>query len=217
MIFVNNVSKTYTKNFFILGKKISTIALSNIRFSLKKPEIVGVFGKNGSGKSTLIKLLSGIIKPTNGSVSVLNQNPFLKEESFLKKIALYLGNTNIIDDDLTAHYYFSLQRYIYEIDKDLFEKNLRNIIKDLKIKSLLNIEMKKLSFGQRSLIEIASVFVSLPKVVLLDEFLTGLDLKNIKLLLTFIKKYQKENKAFIIFTSNKPLIFKNFANKSIYL
>lgn len=217
MIELNSISKVYSENTFFFKNKSKISAISRISLTIKRPSIVGIFGSNGSGKSTLIKLLSGIIFPSTGSISVLGFNPFNKETDFLKKISLYISKTNQIDDELTAYSYCLLQKDIYQISNEKFNLMIKYILKELKIESLLHKQVKKLSFGQRAMVEIASLFITYPKIIFLDEPMIGIDENNKKILVLFIRKYQKKFKSYIIFSSNDILDINSLAKEVLLL
>ncbi len=189
-------------------------AVNKINFSINKGELVGFIGPNGAGKTTTLKCLSGLLYPTEGSVRVLGYNPWDRKHEFLKQISLVMGQKNQLWWDLPAmetfllnkEIYdisdFLLNKEIYEISDNEFKKTLDRLISLLEIRDVINIQVRKLSLGQRMKCELVAALLHSPKVLFLDEPTIGLDVVMQKKIRDFIKNYNKEFKATIILTSH---------------
>jgi len=186
----------------VSAKKKVVRALKNASFSLREGELVGFIGPNGAGKTTALKVLSGLLYPTAGFVQVLGFDPWDKKPEFLKKIALVMGQKNQLWWDLPAQETFELNRAIYEIPKNKYKENLSELIELLQVRKLLNIQVRKLSLGQRMRLELVASLLHHPSVLFLDEPTIGLDVVAQQKIRDFIFDYNKRYKATIILTSH---------------
>lgn len=213
IIKVKNLSKTYKIHEKKEGVK-NTIkdlfcreytykeSVKNISFSIKKGEIVGLIGENGAGKTTTLKMLSGILYPTRGEVEVLGYKPTKRQKEFLKKICFVMGNKKEINWDLPAIDTFRYQQLIYEISNEEYNYNLNLMSELLEVKHLLNVQLRRLSLGERMKMELINNFIYSPEIVFLDEPTIGLDLNSQVGIHDFIKNYSKEKDSTIIITSH---------------
>ena len=187
----------------IVSPKKKTIrALRGISFTIQPGELVGFIGPNGAGKTTTLKTLSGLLYPTSGFVSVLDFDPWNRRPEFLKQIALVMGQKNQLWWDLPAFETFELNRAIYEIPKKEFEENLKELVTLLGVEKLLNIQVRRLSLGQRMKMELVAALLHKPKVLFLDEPTIGLDLVAQQRMRDFIYEYNRKYEATILLTSH---------------
>jgi len=210
MISVKNLTKIY-KTYRKTGRLLTDIffrkyedilALDKVSFAIGENELVGFIGPNGAGKTTTLKILSGILYPTSGYVSVLGFFPFEKKGAFLKQISFVMGQRNQLVFDLPAMDTFLLNKEIYEIDDNLFKKNLQKLTAIFSAEKLIQKPVKMLSLGERMKMEFIAALLHQPKIVFLDEPTIGLDIFSQEAIRNFIKDYQKEFKATIILTSH---------------
>ena len=174
-------------------------ALKNIDLQVKPGEIVGLVGENGAGKTTLVKALAGIIHPTAGKALVQGFVPWQRKNQFRKQIALIMGQKAQLWWDLPASDGFILLREIYQIPKKTFEQNLEKLCKALRIEDQLQIQIRRLSLGERMKMELIAALLHQPKVVFLDEPTIGLDLAAQRAIREFILEYSRlENPAMIL-------------------
>lgn len=213
IISVKNLSKhfkVYKKEPGLMGsfkslfsRKYETVkAVDNISFDIQEGEIIGFIGQNGAGKTTTLKMLSGLLFPTEGEVSVLDFNPWDRKSEFQKQFALIMGQKNQLWWDLPAIESFHLNKAIYEIPDKQFEDTLEKLSVLLDVKDILQIQVRKLSLGQRMKCELIAALLHNPKVLFLDEPTIGLDVIMQKTLRDFIREYNKEFGATIILTSH---------------
>jgi len=213
LISVKNLSKhfkVYKKEPGLMGsfkslfvRKYETVkAVNDVSFEINEGEIIGFIGQNGAGKTTTLKMLSGLLYPTKGEVSVLGFNPWDRKQEFQKQFALIMGQKNQLWWDLPALESFMLNKAIYEIPDKQFEDTLEKLSTLLDVKDILKIQVRKLSLGQRMKCELIAALLHNPKVLFLDEPTIGLDVVMQKTLRDFIKEYNKEFGATIILTSH---------------
>lgn len=187
---------------FIARKYEEVKAVDDVSFSIKEGELVGFIGPNGAGKTTTLKCLSGLLHPTSGFVSVLDFLPAQRHPKFLKQIALVMGQKRQLWWDLPAEDTFRLNKEIYEIPTDKYQKILNELTKLLEAEDILKIQVKKLSLGQRMKCELIASLLHSPKVLFLDEPTIGLDVVMQKKMRDFIKEYNRRYQATIILTSH---------------
>lgn len=187
---------------FFARKYEEVKAVDGISFKIEEGELVGFIGPNGAGKTTTLKCLSGLLYPTGGSVKVLGYTPFDRKDSFLKQIALVMGQRNQLWWDLPPIESFILNKEIYEVPDDKFKKTLDTLTSLLDIADILKTPVKKLSLGQRMKCEFIGSVLHSPRVLFLDEPTLGLDVVMQKNLREFIKEYNKRYGATIILTSH---------------
>ncbi len=183
-------------------EKLYVEAVKGISFEIQPGEFVGFVGPNGAGKTTTLKMLSGILYPTSGEVDVLKSKPFEREPEFQKQFALVMGQKNQLWWDLPAIESFLLNKAIYEIPDALFKKNLDELSELLGIKDILDVQVRKLSLGQRMKCELVAALLHSPKVLFLDEPTIGLDVISQNAIREFLKTYNQEKGATIILTSH---------------
>lgn len=213
VITVQNLTKSYQtqkKRSGLLGSLQDLVnpiyedkrAVNNVSFSIDPGELVGFIGPNGAGKTTTLKTLSGLLYPTEGTVRVLGHDPWARENNFLKQISLVMGQKNQLWWDLPASESFALTRDIYEIPEALYQKNLKDLVEMLEIGKVLNIQVRKLSLGQRMKAELVAALLHDPKVLFLDEPTIGLDVTMQSAVRNFIKEYNQSHAGAIILTSH---------------
>lgn len=187
----------------IFSKTVKTVeALKEISFTIQKGELVGFIGPNGAGKTTTMKILSGLLYPDSGFVSVLGFDPWSKSEEFLKQISLVMGQKNQLWWDLPVLNSFEYNKAIYNINDRDYKKNLNELVDLLDVSLLLKTQVRKLSLGQRMKMELIANLIYKPKVLFLDEPTLGLDLVAQQNLRDFIYDYNKKNEATILLTSH---------------
>jgi len=186
----------------IFRKTISKVALHPLELSIEKSAIIGLLGSNGAGKTTLMKMLSGIIVPSSGTVHVLDEIPHLRKNSFKKRIALAMGQKNQLWWDLPAQDSFNLLKEYYEISEKDYRNRLGLLKEMMQVDNILNIQVRRLSLGERMKVEIIACLLHSPELILLDEPTIGLDAIAQERLRQFFRNYHAEHKPTIILTSH---------------
>jgi ABC-2 type transport system ATP-binding protein len=177
-------------------------AVDNISFQIGGGELVGFIGPNGAGKTTTLKVLSGLLYPTRGSVSVLGYTPWERQADYLKQMSLVMGQKNQLWWDLPAMETFILNREIYEVPKGQFDKTLDELADLLEVKDILKVQVRKLSLGQRMKCELIAALLHRPQVLFLDEPTIGLDVVMQKKVRDFVKEYNRRYQATVLLTSH---------------
>ncbi len=181
---------------------ITKNALQNLDLEIAEGEIIGLIGANGAGKTTLTKILSGIIHPSSGNVSVMGFNPWERHNEYRRQMAVIMGQKAQLWWDLPAMDGFLLLKEIYQIPHRDFYDSIEYLAECLQIKEQLTIQVRRLSLGERMKVEFMAALLHKPKVVFLDEPTIGLDLSAQKAVRQFIKDYRKEYNPTMILTSH---------------
>lgn len=192
-------------------------AVDNISFEIDEGEIVAYIGPNGAGKSTTIKMLTGILKPDSGKISVNEFNPFSNRKKYVSNIGVVFGQKSQLWWDIPAIDSFDLLRDIYKIPKEEYEKTKNDLIKMLDLKDFINTPVRQLSLGQRMRCEIAASLLHKPKILFLDEPTIGLDAVSKVQVRKFIKEINKKEKVTIILTSHDMSDIEALTNRVIVI
>ncbi|MHC4577323.1 MAG: ABC transporter ATP-binding protein [Planctomycetota bacterium] len=183
-------------------EKVAKHALRGVSLEVKEGEIVGLVEPNGAGKTTLVKILAGIIHPTGGEAKVLGFTPWERDNRFRRQIALIMGQKAQLWWDLPAADCFLLLREIYQIPLDQYRETLDYLTKVLAVRDELNIQIRRLSLGERMKMELIAALLHRPRVVFLDEPTIGLDLSAQRAIRDFILRYREEHQPAMILTSH---------------
>jgi len=151
-------------------------AVDEISFQIKPGEICGYIGENGAGKSTTIKMLTGILVPTSGVISVNGFVPYKDRERFVRGIGVVFGQRSQLWWDIGVIESFQLLRKVYRVGEKDFRIRLDELVDRLQLSDLLNRPVRKLSLGQRMRCELAASLLHNPAIVFLDEPTIGLDI-----------------------------------------
>jgi ABC-2 type transport system ATP-binding protein len=177
-------------------------AVDGISFEIKPGERVGFLGPNGAGKTTTLKVLSGLLHPSEGEVSVDGHVPRHREDAFLKKIMLVMGQKQQLLWDLPPAETFELNRAIYDVPGPQYKQTLDELVGLLELGDLIQKPTRQLSLGERMKCELAAALIHRPKVLFLDEPTIGLDVSMQATMRQFIKSYNERYGATLILTSH---------------
>ncbi|MDO8505077.1 MAG: ABC transporter ATP-binding protein [bacterium] len=181
---------------------LSTVAVNGISFTVEEGELVGFLGPNGAGKTTTLKMLSGILYPTSGQARVLGYTPWERKRQYQKQFSIVMGQKNQLWWDLPAMDSFLLNKEIYEVPAAQFNNTVHELAELLEIEDMLDVQVRKLSLGQRMKCELIAALLHQPKVLFLDEPTIGLDVVSQKKMREFIKAYNAQKKTTILLTSH---------------
>lgn len=184
------------------SKKTIVKAVKDVSFCIDKGELVGFIGPNGAGKSTTIKMLTGILFPTSGEVSVLGHRPQQDRVKLAFRIGTIFGQRQQLWYHLPAIDSFNLFAKIYELDDAVYQCRLKELINIFDLKKIVNQPVRKLSLGQRMRCEFVASLLHNPEVLFLDEPTIGLDIIAKRKMREFISRLNKKYKTTIILTSH---------------
>ncbi|MCK4258493.1 MAG: ATP-binding cassette domain-containing protein [Halanaerobiales bacterium] len=193
-------NKLWTKLLF-KGNKVKC-AVNDISFTIKKGEVVGYIGPNGAGKSTTLKILTGIMVPTSGTITVNDIIPYKKRKQFVKNIGVVFGQRTQLWWDLPLIDSFKLLKSIYKIPNKIFENNLKFYVGLLKMDDFMNQPVRRLSLGQRMKADIVASLIHDPEILFLDEPTIGLDIISKENIINFLKELNVKKGITIILTSH---------------
>ncbi len=177
-------------------------AVDGISFEIKPGERVGFLGPNGAGKTTTLKVLSGLLHPSSGEVLVDGHVPRHREDAFLKKIMLVMGQKQQLLWDLPPAETFELNRAIYDVPRAQYKQTLDELVTLLELEELIVKPARQLSLGERMKCELAAALIHRPRVLFLDEPTIGLDVSMQSTMRAFIKSYNERYGATLILTSH---------------
>lgn len=178
------------------------IAVDEINLSISQGECVGYIGPNGAGKSTSIKMLTGILQPTSGEISVLGFDPAKQRKSYAKHIGVVFGQRTQLWWDIAVKESFELLRRIYDIPKLEYKERLEMLVEQFSVKDFLNVPVRKLSLGERMKCDIIASLIHNPKILFLDEPTIGLDAIAKNTIREILKNLHKNYNTTIILTTH---------------
>jgi ABC-2 type transport system ATP-binding protein len=187
---------------FVARKYRDVKAVDGVSFEIGAGEMIGFLGPNGAGKTTTLKVLSGLLYPTGGEVSVLGYTPYKRQAAYLKQFTLVMGQKQQLLWDLPASETFLVNRAIYEISQGDFDATMKELDALLDLGPVMKKQVRKLSLGERMKCELAAALLHRPKVLFLDEPTIGLDVTAQVRIRDFIAEYNKRHGATVILTSH---------------
>jgi len=192
-------------------------AVDDVSFTINHGEMVGFLGPNGAGKTTTLKMLSGILYPTSGTLNVIGHTPQLREKNFQKQISLVMGQKNQLWWDLPPTDTFLLNKDIYGIPDKQYKETVDELVELLELEDILTTQVRKLSLGQRMKCELLASLLHSPKILFLDEPTIGLDIVIQKKVRGFLKEYNRKFNTTIILTSHYMDDVKEVCNRVIMI
>ncbi len=177
-------------------------AVKDISFRIEEGDFVGLVGSNGAGKTTILKILSGILHPTSGNATVMNYIPWERKNEFKRKFSIVMGQRSQLWWDLPAIETFYINKDIYGIPDDKFKKRIDYLTELLDVKSKMDVQVRRLSLGERMKMELIASLIHYPQILFLDEPTIGLDVLSQRKIREFLKTINKEDKITIILTSH---------------
>ncbi|ARE81094.1 ABC transporter ATP-binding protein [Campylobacter helveticus] len=218
MFEVRNLAKNYTiKRHWYLKEEQKEI-FKNINFSFNLGENLLICGESGAGKSTLARVLCGLEKPSFGEVFYEGKNLHLGENLHFKKAVQYVFQ----DQKLALNPYRKIKSLINDVWENFALKKdenfLKELLKNLSLKEeLLALKSTQLSGGEASRIGLLRAFLLSPKILILDELTSALDILNALKIIKFLKEYQENHAISYIFITHQEEFFKDFAYKKIII
>ena len=213
IILVEDLSKVYpvaikepglkgTLRHFFSRNYRNVKAVEGVSFSIEPGEVVGFLGANGAGKTTTLKMLTGLIYPSVGTVKVCDRIPFRREADFLQKITLVMGQKQQLIWDLPVLDSLRINAAVYGIpDKD-YRQRVGELTEMLSLEGKLNQAVRKLSLGERMKAELMAALLHQPEVLFLDEPTLGLDINAQFSVRKFLREYNDRYQATVLLTSH---------------
>ena len=207
-------------------------ALNDISFTIRDGEMVGYIGPNGAGKSSTIKILSGILTPDRGKVSIDGRILWSLDESgrsrksqgekyrridHVRQIGVVFGQRSQLWWDVPVIDSYELLRDIYSIPTQVYQKNLEELTESLALTDLLRTPARQLSLGQRMRCEIAASLLHSPGILFLDEPTIGLDAVSKLAVRDFVKRLNREHGTTVILTTHDMQDIEALASRIILI
>ncbi len=177
-------------------------AVDGISFDTKPGELVGYLGPNGAGKSTTIKMLTGLLVPTDGELRVNGRIPWKERLSHVANIGAVFGQRTTLWWDLPVIESLNLLQHIYKIPSDRYRQNLSEFTSLLDLAPFLESPVRALSLGQRMRADLCAALMHDPKILFLDEPTIGLDVVAKEKIRQFIKRINQERRTTMILTTH---------------
>ena len=194
MITASNLTKNY-------GAKA---AVKNINLSIKKGELFAYLGPNGSGKSTTIKMLMGLLEPTDGTVEILGEPMRLNNTELKRKIS-FVPDTPDIIGKLTGNEYLNFVASIYKMDKQVYKEKRDELVSMFELGGDLGTLVEEYSHGMRQKLVVIGALMHSPEVIFLDEPNVGLDPKSNRELKNYLTEYVKQGNTVFLTTHTLSL------------
>jgi ABC-2 type transport system ATP-binding protein len=177
-------------------------AVKDISFTIEPGEIVGFLGANGAGKTTTLKMLTGLIYPSEGKVEIAGYIPFRRQPQFLQKISLVMGQKQQLLWDLPILDSLRINGAVYKIPDKIFKQRLQELSQMLSIEEKLTQPVRKLSLGERMKAELLAALLHYPQILFLDEPTLGLDVNAQAAIRKFLRDYNQRYQATILLISH---------------
>jgi ABC-2 type transport system ATP-binding protein len=184
----------------VVRKKKIVEAVKGVSFQISEGEIIGFLGPNGAGKSTTLKMLSGVLEPTSGEVSILGYVPWKERKKYVANIGAVFGQKSQLLWDIPPIDAFYMNKEIYNIPKAEFLETLNEMTELLQVTELIRKPTRQLSLGERMKCEFIMAMLHRPRVVFLDEPTIGLDVIAKEKIRGFIKEMNRKGVTFLLTT-----------------
>ena len=204
VIELDNVSRafTVTSRSGMRRTKREVRAVDGMTFTVEPGEVVGYIGPNGAGKSTTIKMLTGILVPSGGSIRVAGVDPSRHRLKLARRIGVVFGQRTTLWWDLPLKDSFAVLQKMYDVPLARHRENLATFVELLDLGDLLDVPVRQLSLGQRMRGDIAAALLHDPEIVYLDEPTIGLDVISKARLREFLAQVNAERRTTIILTTH---------------
>lgn len=197
-------------------KKVIT-ALNDVSLTINRGEFVAYAGPNGAGKSTTIKILSGIMQPTRGRVSVLGLAPERSRVELMRRIGVVFGQRTELWWDHPAEASYDWKRVVWDIPQPVYQSQLELLVELLDLGKLLQTFARELSLGQRMRADLGLMLLHNPELIFLDEPTLGLDVLAKRQMIGFLKRINREQNTTIVVTSHDMDDLEEMAQRIVML
>ncbi|HAZ21160.1 MAG TPA: hypothetical protein DCY84_02185, partial [Firmicutes bacterium] len=208
--------KDLLRNLVKPEKKV-VAALDHVSLKVNNGEFVAYAGANGAGKSTTIKILSGILQPTSGAVTVLGMSPEKSRVELMRRIGVVFGQRTELWWDHPISVSFEWKKTVWNIPAEVYRHQLEMVTELLDLGDLLNTFARELSLGQRMRADLAMMLLHNPELIFLDEPTLGLDVLAKRQMINFLKRINREQGTTIIVTSHDMDDLEEMAQRIVLL
>jgi ABC-2 type transport system ATP-binding protein len=192
-------------------------AVDGISFDVDEGEMIGFLGPNGAGKTTTLKMLAGIMHPTAGAARVLGHVPWQRKKAFRMRISIVMGQRSQLWPDLPALESFELNRAIYEIPRPEYRQTLDELVEMFGISEQLQVQVRRLSLGERMKMEIVAALLHRPRVLFLDEPTIGLDLLSQRAIRELMRTLNERHHTTVMLTSHYLSDIENLCERVVLI
>ncbi|HOD04839.1 MAG TPA: ATP-binding cassette domain-containing protein [Anaerolineaceae bacterium] len=192
-------------------------AVDDVSFSLEPGELVGYLGPNGAGKSTTIKMLTGLLVPTSGELTVAGFTPWKQRSAYVANLGAVFGQRVTLWWDLPVIDSYELIRAMYRIPADRYNQNLKTFRDLLELDEFIQSPVRSLSLGQRMRAELCAALLHDPRLVFLDEPTIGLDVVAKERIRQFIQHIHRQRGATIVLTTHDLADVERLCSRVIIL
>lgn len=213
---VKNPSSSWIKN-LVAPEKKEILAVKNISFNVKKGERLAFIGPNGAGKSTTIKMLTGILFPTLGKISVLGLDPSKNRKKLAYKIGTVFGTRSQLLPNLPLFDSLEFFGVMYDLTSEQIQKRIAELVELFDLKTFIDQPVRKLSLGQRMRAEVAVSLIHKPEIIFLDEPTIGLDVVAKKTLRDLLIQINEQEKTTIFLTSHDVGDIESLCDRTIVI
>lgn len=192
-------------------------AVDSISFSIEKGETVGFIGPNGAGKSSTVKMLSGVLMPTSGTISIGGLSPYKDRKKNAARLGVVFGQRTQLWWDLPVIDTYDLLKYIYQIPEPVFKRNLEMFSELLGLHDFMRQSVRQLSLGQKMRADIAAALLHDPEIIFFDEPTIGLDVIAKDRIREFVKTINKEKGTTMLFTTHDMVDIEKTCERMIII
>lgn len=224
MIEVENISKIYkkkvedsTKVGLCKKSKQEFYAVNNVSFKVDDGEILGFVGPNGAGKSTTIKMMTGILTPSMGTIRVNGLVPYKERKRYVKDIGVVFGQRTQLWWDIPLKETYKLLKEVYMIEDYSFNDSIEYLDYVLDLKDIMDSPVRSLSLGQRMKADIAASLIHSPNILFLDEPTIGLDVVAKDKIISAIKDINKNKNVTVILTTHDLSDIEKLCNRIVVI
>lgn len=224
---VKNLTKTYkvkkrsnadqAAGGFGIRKYSLMTAVNNISFTIPSGDIVGFIGANGAGKSTTIKMMTGILTPDHGTISIDGLNFKKNHKQIMLKIGVVFGQRSVLCWDIPVIESFKLLKDMYHIPEKAYRENMEIFSDILNLSEFIDKPPRLLSLGQRMKADLAAALLHNPEILFLDEPTIGIDVLSKAKIRDFIRKINQERNTTIILTTHDLSDIEALCSKMIII
>jgi len=177
------------------------VAVDNISFFIKKGEIFAFLGPNGAGKTTTIRMLTTLLHPTNGKISLNGNDPVREQDKVRRSFGIVFQDPSL-DEELTAFENMEFHGVLYKVPKDVRRNRIEQLLKFVELWDRKDDLVKHFSGGMKRRLEIARGLVHHPEILFLDEPTLGLDPQTRNHIWSYIKNLNEKEKMTVFFTTH---------------